>query len=311
MDIYNNGQANGTKIIQYSDNGSDAQRFKLMPQFLPATSANIPNGTYSIEHKSSKKVISTQLKKENSVPVYLWAWENHDDQKFIFERLSDGTYKIQSVYSGKVLDVANITISNNAAIHQYDWTGTNNQRWYIIDCGNGYYKFVAKNSGGCIDIKNNASINGTAVIQFEDNGNDSQRFRLVCQSSHTYGAWAITKAATETTTGIREHTCTICGAKETENIPKLTHIHNYGFWLVTTPATETTAGVETRTCMNNSAHKETRSIPKLTHTHTFGAWKASKSATCTATGTETRTCTKDSGHKETRKVAALGHKWSA
>ena len=38
---------------------------------------------------------------------------------------------------------------------------------------------------------------------------------------HTYGEWSVTKAATATETGEKAHTCTVCGNKETVEIPTI------------------------------------------------------------------------------------------
>lgn len=40
-------------------------------------------------------------------------------------------------------------------------------------------------------------------------------------TAHTYGAWTITKEATETTDGERAHTCTVCGYTAKESIPSI------------------------------------------------------------------------------------------
>jgi len=41
-------------------------------------------------------------------------------------------------------------------------------------------------------------------------------------TGHSYGEWVVTKAATQTENGIKAKTCTLCGDKVTETIPKLT-----------------------------------------------------------------------------------------
>ena len=42
------------------------------------------------------------------------------------------------------------------------------------------------------------------------------------KEAHKYGEWSVTKEATETEEGEKEHTCTVCGYTETEEIAKLT-----------------------------------------------------------------------------------------
>ena len=43
----------------------------------------------------------------------------------------------------------------------------------------------------------------------------------VNEAAHTYGEWIETKAPTTSETGIKERTCTECGRKQTEELPKL------------------------------------------------------------------------------------------
>ena len=45
------------------------------------------------------------------------------------------------------------------------------------------------------------------------------------QAAHTYGDWTVTKEATETETGTRTRTCSVCGYVQTETIPVLPHTH--------------------------------------------------------------------------------------
>ena len=41
------------------------------------------------------------------------------------------------------------------------------------------------------------------------------------KEAHKYGDWKVTKEATETARGEKEHTCTVCGYTETAEITKL------------------------------------------------------------------------------------------
>ncbi len=44
---------------------------------------------------------------------------------------------------------------------------------------------------------------------------------LEATGAHTYGEWVVTVEATDSTPGSQEHTCTVCGATETQEIPAL------------------------------------------------------------------------------------------
>ncbi|MDR1409032.1 MAG: RICIN domain-containing protein [Oscillospiraceae bacterium] len=83
---------------------------------LAYNSPQSSNGVYSLQHKGSNKYVSAGLSKENSVGTYLWEWAGNADQKFTLTRLSDGTYSIASNYSGKVLDVAGISMARAAGV---------------------------------------------------------------------------------------------------------------------------------------------------------------------------------------------------
>ena len=259
LTVANNASANGTKIQQWSDNGGDAQRFRLIPTWLPTTSANIPNGVYALQHKSSGKYVSMGISYSWGGDVFLWEGGSGSDQTLTLTRQSDNTYSIKSGYSGCVLDVRGVSMADGAYIQQWDWGGGNNQRWFIVDCGNGYYKFISKSSGKALAVANNASANGTKIQQWSDNGGDAQRFRLVCQGTHSWNAWKTTKSPTCTATGTQEHVCQICNAKETQTLPASGH--QWSVWQTIKPATKTETGTKTRTC-STCKKVETETIPK-------------------------------------------------
>ena len=198
-----------------------------------------------------------------------------------------------------------------------------------------------------------------------DNTNHWSKCRCgekTAMSPHTYGNWVVTKEPTETSGGIREHTCTACGWKETENLPKLEHkhdfgsqwyynesqhwrkcrcgqksdvsAHTYGNWVVTKEPTETSNGSRERIC-TVCGWKETENLPKLEHkhdfgshwycngtqhwrecrcgqksdvsAHTYGGWVVTKEPTETSDGSRERICTV-CGWKETENLPKLEHK---
>ena len=62
---------------------------------------------------------------------------------------------------------------------------------------------------------------GEAVITaYRGDCSDSVTVRVNCVS-HVFGDWKTTKEPTTLETGIRERTCSVCGAKEQEEIPKI------------------------------------------------------------------------------------------
>ena len=161
-----------------------------------------------------------------------------------------------------------------------------------------------------------------------------------CQ--HVWDNGKVTKEPTETETGIKTYTCTLCGETKTETIPKLTHEHSYkdvvtaptctekGYtthtcacgdsyvdtyvdalghaWdngKVTKEPTETETGVKTFTC-TRCGETKTETIPKLAHEHSYKA--VVTAPTCTEKGYTTHTCACGDSYVDTY-VDALGHAW--
>ena len=120
-------------------------------------------------------------------------------------------------------------------------------------------------------------------------------------ANHAFGEWITTKEATETETGSKKRTCSVCGYEETATIPMLSHTHKYsdewssnetdhwhecvcgdkadiashtyGDWTVTKEATEDETGSKYHIC-EICGYKETVVVPVLSHVHSFGDWKS-------------------------------------
>ena len=96
-------------------------------------------------------------------------------------------------------------------------------------------------------------------------------------AAHTYGEWSVTKEATETETGSRERTCTVCDYMQTETIPVIEHEHSYS--------------EEWSSDENNHWHACECGAKADTAAHTYGEWSVTKEAIETETGSKERTCT--------------------
>ena len=219
---------------------------------------------------------------------------------------------------------------------------------YILD-GSG--KEVGKYTGKELAGKTVSVPGDTVQIRMaSDKGNNAWGFKVTsvtagsktCQ--HVWDNGKVTKEPTETETGIKTYTCTLCGETKTETIPKLTHEHSYdavvtaptctakGYtthtcacgdsyvdtyvdalghaWdngKVTKEPTETETGVKTFTC-TRCGETKTETIPKLTHEHNYNA--VVTAPTCTEKGYTTHTCACGDSYVDTY-VDALGHAWNA
>lgn len=107
---------------------------------------------------------------------------------------------------------------------------------------------------------------GTAAEEFlkTDWGSRSgMSFHAIDGDEHSFGDWETIQQATCTETGLRKHTCTICQAERTEELPATGHTWNAG--TVTQAATQKAEGVKTYTCTVCGATK-TEAIEKLAST---------------------------------------------
>ena len=123
-----------------------------------------------------------------------------------------------------------------------------------------------------------------------------------CQ--HVWDNGKVTKEPTETETGIKTYTCTLCGETKTETIPKLTHEHSYK--AVVTAPTCTEKGYTTHTCACGDSYVDTY-VDALGHAWDNG--KVTKEPTETETGVKTFTCTR-CGETKTEVIPALSHEHS-
>ena len=119
-----------------------------------------------------------------------------------------------------------------------------------------------------------------------------------CQ--HVWDNGKVTKEPTETETGIKTYTCTLCGETKTETIPKLTHEHNYN--AVVTAPTCTEKGYTTHTCACGDSYVDTY-VDALGHAWDNG--KVTKEPTETETGVKTFACTR-CGETKTETIPATG-----
>ncbi|NGM16849.1 hypothetical protein GMI70_02285 [Eggerthellaceae bacterium zg-893] len=112
---------------------------------------------------------------------------------------------------------------------------------------------------------------------------------------HAYGEWQTTKEATETDPGTQERSCSVCNAKETQEVPALGHAPSADW--------QSDASDHWKVCGRCGAELERAP-------HSFGDWKVTKEAAETEPGTRERSCSV-CGATEVEELPALGHAPSA
>ena len=115
------------------------------------------------------------------------------------------------------------------------------------------------------------------------------------KAEHSFGDWKVTQEPTEEAEGSKERSCTVCGYKATEVIPKLDHTHTFAVsW-----TNNSTYHWHAATC------EHTKEVSGKAE-HTFGEWTVTKEATEEAEGFKERSCTV-CGYKATEVIEKLAH----
>jgi Ricin-type beta-trefoil lectin domain-like len=86
--------------------------------------------------------------------------------------------RLAASHSGKVADVADLSIDNGGRVQQWDWWGGNNQRWELEDLGGGLWRIMSTHSGKVLDVKDMSTDVGAPIIQWDWWGGNNQKWRL-------------------------------------------------------------------------------------------------------------------------------------
>jgi len=90
------------------------------------------------------------------------------ESEWVEFEIKDG-WQLESRYSGKCLDVSNVSTANQALFHQWDCLNPatqQNQVFTLVPQGGGYYQIVARHSGRCADVVSAEQKDGALVQQY-------------------------------------------------------------------------------------------------------------------------------------------------
>lgn len=125
LDVQFSGTANGTKIQLYTDNSSNAQRWKLV---------DVGNGYYKIQSKlNAAKVMDVSGSSiTNGAQIQLWDDNGTNAQKWKLVDLGSGNYKLQSALNAsKVLDLNGGATADGTKIQLWSDNGGAAQKWKL------------------------------------------------------------------------------------------------------------------------------------------------------------------------------------
>lgn len=140
----------------------------------------LPEGVYIIHSLlNDRKVLDIcNADIASGANLQLWDLNWTNAQKFRLKYLEQGFYEIESLCSGKLVDVAWGGKSEGTNIWQWERNHTDAQKWKIINAGNGYFYIESRCSRLYIDVCNSNIANGSNVLSWVFHGGNNQKFRF-------------------------------------------------------------------------------------------------------------------------------------
>lgn len=182
--------ANGTKIIQYHDDGTSAMRFYL-EEVSTSSSANEStahktmtpeNGSYvRIRYAANGKYLDVPSEgvSKNGTQIQLWEYVYRNKNQ-IFRLVDTGNgWQIVSRQSGKIVEVRDSSHDDLAQVAQWDKHNSACARWDIIQNDDGTVSFRNRESKKYLNVQGGGDAgNGTKIVQYHDDGTVAMRFYI-------------------------------------------------------------------------------------------------------------------------------------
>ena len=173
LDLSGGNTANGAAIRLYTPNGTASQLF-----VVSSSDVNIATGvSMIITSVANKKLVTdvTSASTANGARVQLYSSNNTNAQKYRFESIGNGTYKIVNINSGKVLDVSSGSTANGAALQQYTSNNTVAQQWTVRNYGSSKIALVSVNANKAVDIPDGNAVQQAQLQLYSPNGTVAQQ----------------------------------------------------------------------------------------------------------------------------------------
>ena len=174
LDLSGGNTANGAAIRLYMPNGTASQLF-----VVSSSDVNIATGVSMIITSVANKKLVTDVagaSTANGARVQLYSSNNTNAQKYRFESIGNGTYKIVNINSGKMLDVAGGSTANGAALQQYTSNNTVAQQWTVRNYGSGKIALVSVNANKAVDIPGGNAVQQAQLQLYSPNGTVAQQW---------------------------------------------------------------------------------------------------------------------------------------
>ena len=174
LDLSGGNTANGAAIRLYTPNGTASQLF-----IVSSSDVNIATGVSMIITSVANKKLVTDVagaSTANGARVQLYSSNNTNAQKYRFESIGNGTYKVVNINSGKMLDVAGGSTANGAALQQYTSNNTVAQQWTVRNYGSSKIALVSVNANKAVDIPGGNAVQQAQLQLYSPNGTVAQQW---------------------------------------------------------------------------------------------------------------------------------------
>lgn len=177
LDVYKGYAADDTTNIWiYNDNGTDAQKFRI----VRLKNAGVAEGTYNITPFIAPDSVVEVKNGATNVEIRKNTGQDNGKWKLIIDK--DGYCLFQNVWSGRFLDVSKSSAAMGPNgkywynIQNWDGNNTDYQRWEIKKAGNNKFYIYSKSVGLNMDLNDWQTKDGTNILAYEPHGRDNQKF---------------------------------------------------------------------------------------------------------------------------------------
>ena len=165
--------------------GNISQKFNIISVKDEKPEKTVEEGTYRISlYGNSNCHMALEIEngsKEVTANVQVGIWVNKNNERNKFKLLYDkdtGYYEIESINSGKLLDVQNGGMTSGTNVWQHGRNGTDAQKWKIEKNLDGSYSIISKKNGLYLNVQN-FSGGGRNITVNEGNGREEQKFQFI------------------------------------------------------------------------------------------------------------------------------------
>ncbi len=103
---------------------------------------------------------------------------------------ADGTRRLTSAGSGKVLDAVGQATADGTAVDQWSANGQQNQQWTLHRTGDNVYTVTGAGSGKCLETPDGSADTGTRLDIWTCNGGSNQKWALQATGNYTSASGA-------------------------------------------------------------------------------------------------------------------------